>query len=291
VRPKVMGTRRQQARRFSACRVDPLTVQPCKRVCHEGRPRGLSAAGGCLLQEEVVALGLSCHQAQPPSKRCILGQGDGFGGHGFGSTRAFLVPLRHDGLLHVPVARVRRPIGSPHKAIKACALPEEAHQAHATGADFGTHHVYPADEAMPASQTWEAVNKGHHSGTRIATCLVRLPRLEGPARHIELVGRLPLGETLGLQRAILIKARSAFKAIPACVVCLRALLPGLDSGAHHVLLVHPLPWSGHGSGWRGRLRIATLTEVESLDFSIVSFRPSGRSHDRGRDWAHQRGRV
>ncbi len=63
--------------------------------------------------------------------------------------------------------------------------------------------------------TWEALKKGHHSGTLIETCLVRLPRLEGTAGHIELVGRLPLGETLGLQRAILIKARSAFKAIPA----------------------------------------------------------------------------
>jgi hypothetical protein len=126
--------------------------------------------------------------------------------------------------------------------------------------------VYPEDEAMQESKTWEALKKGHHSGTRIETCLVRLPRLEGTAGHIELVGRLPLGEALGLQRAILIKARSAFKAIPAWVVCLIALLPGLDYGAHSVLLVHPLPWSGHGSGWRGRLRIATLTDVESLIF-------------------------
>src|SRR6516164_1578115 len=104
---------------------------------------------------------------------------------------------------------------------------------------------------MQERKTWEALKKSLHSGTLIETCLVRPPRLERTAGHSELVGRLPLGETLGLQRAIRIKARSAFKAIPACVVCLIALLPGLDYGAHSVLLVHPLPWSGHGSGWRG----------------------------------------
>jgi len=215
VRPKVMGNIRQPARRFIACRLDPLTVQTCKRLFHEGMPRVLIAAWGCLLQEDVVALGLSCHQAKPPSTRCILGPRDGFGGHVFGSTRAFLVPIRPDGLLHLPVDLVLRPIGSRDKAIKAWELQEEAHQAHATGADCGTHHVYPEDEAMQESKTWEALKKGHHSGTLIEPCLGRLPRLEGTAGPLELVGRLPLGETLGLQRAIRIKARSAFKAIPA----------------------------------------------------------------------------
>jgi hypothetical protein len=83
VRPKVMGNIRQQARRFIACRLAPLTVQTCKRLFHEGMPRVLSAAWGCLLQEDVVALGLYCHQAKPPSKRFILGQRDGFGGSPF----------------------------------------------------------------------------------------------------------------------------------------------------------------------------------------------------------------
>jgi len=84
VRPKVMSNIRQQARRFIACRLDPLTVQTCQRLFPEGMPRVLIAAWGCLLQEDVVALGLYCHQAKPPSKRFILGQRDGFGGHVFG---------------------------------------------------------------------------------------------------------------------------------------------------------------------------------------------------------------
>ena len=122
VRPKVRGNIRQQARRFIACRLDHLTVQTCKRLFHEGLPRVLIAAWGCLLQEDVVARGLYCHQAKPPSKRFLLGQRDGFGGHVFGSTRAFLVPIRHAGLLHWPVDLGLRPIGSRDKALKACAL-------------------------------------------------------------------------------------------------------------------------------------------------------------------------
>jgi hypothetical protein len=43
-------------------------------------------------------------------------------------------------------------------------------------------------------------------------------------------------------------------------------VPGLDYGSHSALLVHPLPWYGHGSGWRGRRRISTLTGVESPIF-------------------------
>ena len=35
VRPKVMGNLRQQARRFIAWRLDPLTVQTCKRLVYE----------------------------------------------------------------------------------------------------------------------------------------------------------------------------------------------------------------------------------------------------------------
>src|SRR5262249_15159361 len=123
--------------------------------------------------------------------------------------------------------------------------------------------MYPEDQAMQESKTRGALKKGHNSGTLVVTFLVRLPRLEGAAGHIELFGRLPMGEALSLQLAILIKACSAFKAIPSWVMCLMALVPGLDYGAHSALLVHPLPWSGHGSGWRGRPHIATLTGVES----------------------------
>jgi hypothetical protein len=111
---------------------------------------------------------------------------------------------------------------------------------------------------MQESQSRGALKKGHDRGTLIETVLVRLPRVEGAAGHLALVGCLTLGDALGLPLARLIKACSAFHAIPSWVGGLMALVPGLDYGVHSALLVHPLPWYGHGLGWRGRRRIATL---------------------------------
>jgi hypothetical protein len=87
-------------------------------------PCVLIAAWGLLLQDDVVALGFYGYQAKPPGIRFILGQRDGLSGHVFGQTRAFLVPIRHDGLLHLPVDLLLRPIGSRDKAIEACELQE-----------------------------------------------------------------------------------------------------------------------------------------------------------------------
>ncbi len=111
MRPKVMGNIREKARRFIACRLNDLTVQTRKRRFHEGMPRVLIAGWGHLLQDNVVALGVHGHQAQPAGKRFILGQRDGLSGHVFGQTRAFLSAVRHDGLLHLTVDLVLRPFG------------------------------------------------------------------------------------------------------------------------------------------------------------------------------------
>jgi len=99
---------------------------------------------------------------------------------------------------------------------------------------------------MQESETWNAVKKGHDRGTLVETFLVRLPRLEGAAGHITLLGCLTLGEALGLPRERLIKAFSAFQATPSWEVCLIVWLPGLADGSHRALLVHPLPWYGQG---------------------------------------------
>jgi hypothetical protein len=106
--------------------------------------------------------------------------------------------------------------------------------------------VYPEHQTMQESETWNTLKKGHDRGTLVETFLVRLPRLEGAAGNIKLLGCLTLGEALGLQLEILIKAFSAFQATPSWEVCLIAWLPGLDYGSHSALLVHPLPWYGHG---------------------------------------------
>jgi hypothetical protein len=98
---------------------------------------------------------------------------------------------------------------------------------------------------MQASETWNAVKKGHDRGTLVETFLVRLPRLEGAAGPITLVGCLTLGEAVGVPLERLIKVCSAFQATPSWEVCLIAWLPALDYGSHSALLVHPLPWYGH----------------------------------------------
>ena len=119
---------------------------------------------------------------------------------------------------------------------------------------------------MPACKSRGAWKTGHARGPLVETVGGRLPRWEGAAGPRALWGGLTLGDALGLQLEILVKAFSAFHAIPSWVGCRIALVPGLDYGSHSALLVHPLPWYSHGLGWRGRRRISTLTGVESLIF-------------------------
>jgi hypothetical protein len=54
--------------------------------------------------------------------------------------------------------------------------------------------------------------------------------------NLKYLGRLPLGETLGLQRTILSKQVYAFEAPPALVTIIVALLRILDDCAHSDLL-------------------------------------------------------
>src|SRR6266702_8183788 len=246
MRPKRMFHIGEQGRCFVACVLNNVTIETGECLLHEGMPRALIAGLSRLLQENVVALGVHGHQAQAAGKRFILGHREVFGGHIFGQTRAFLSAVRHDGLLHLTVHLVLRPIGSGNKTIKACELHQQTHEANATGTHFRTHQVYPEHQTMQESETWNTLKKGHDRGTLVETCLVRLPRLEGAAGNIKLLGCLTLGEALGLELEILIKAFSAFQATPSREVCLIAWLPGLDYGSHSALLVHPLPWYGHG---------------------------------------------
>jgi hypothetical protein len=184
VRAEVMFHIRQQTRCFIAGRLYDLTVQTRQRLLHERMPCVLIAGWSCLLQEDVVALGLYCYQAKPPGKRFILGQRDGFSGHVFGQTRAFLPAVRHDGLLHVPVDLLLRPIGDRNKAIKACEFQEEANQANTTGTDFGTHQVYPEHQTMQEGKTRGTVKKSHDGGMLVEALLIGPPCLQRAAGHM-----------------------------------------------------------------------------------------------------------
>ena len=67
--------------------------------------------------------------------------------------------------------------------------------------------------------------------------MVRPPRLQRATGHLKPLGRLTLGEALGVQVAIRRRQVSAFEALPALVTLLVALVLLLDDRSHSDLLV------------------------------------------------------
>jgi hypothetical protein len=92
-------------------------------------------------------------------------------------------------------------------------------------------------QAMEEGETRYTVKKGHDRGTGIEAVLVQAPRLERAARYVKHLGRLTLGDTLGVQTIILRQQVSAFEAIPALMAILVASWRILDYYAHSDLLV------------------------------------------------------
>ncbi len=76
---------------------------------------------------------------------------------------------------------------------------------------------------MQKGETWNAVKKRYDRGTCVEVLLVGPPGLERAAGHLQHLGRLTLGEALGVQVAILRKQVSAFEALPALVAIIVAL--------------------------------------------------------------------
>ncbi len=146
--------------------------------------------------------------------------------------------------------------------------------------------------------TWE---KRHNRGTGIEAVLVRAPRLQRPAGHIQPLGRLTLGEALGLPITILPQQRSAFEALPALMAILVALLLLLPDRAPSDLLF-PSFASGCVMAQDGEVAFWFQPFVRaSLSCLGLSSRPSGRRGDRGpifpskrqlcdrADWSSSRG--
>jgi hypothetical protein len=84
------------------------------------------------------------------------------------------------------------------------------------------------------------VKKRDDSRTRIEALLVRP---QGTARYLEHLGRLTLGETLGLQIAILRIQLRTFDTLPTLGALIMATLRILDSCFHSSLLLKPLSWA------------------------------------------------
>jgi hypothetical protein len=235
--PKVMVSIRQKAWGFIACGWHDSTRQTRESLLHERVPGVLVAGLSCLRHNNGVALGVHRHQAKPAGTRCLLGHGEVFGGHDFGQTRAGLSAIRHDSLLHLPVALVLGPRGRADKAIAARAVHQETHQTHPTGPDCGPDQMYPEAQAMQEGQTWGAVKKGDHGWLRVETLLVGPPCLQCGAGNVKRLSRLTLGQALGLSITILRKTCRTLGAMPMRVAIMVASLLVLDDGSHGDLLV------------------------------------------------------
>jgi hypothetical protein len=122
-------------------------------------------------------------------------------------------------------------------------------------------------QAMQEGKPRGTVKKGDNRRVLVEALVVGSPGLRGAAGNLKRLGRLTQREALGLQSKVLIEELSTLGAIPASVMIIIALLRVLDYGSHSDLLFHPSPvYCGHGSGWRGRQLLSTLTGVESLIF-------------------------
>src|SRR5262245_20362785 len=123
------------------------------------------------------------------------------------------------------------------------------------------------DQAMQEGEPGDTVKKGHHLGTAIEAVLVRPPRLQCAARDVQHLGRLALGDSLGVQRAISFKQVSALAARPALVAIMIATVLCLDYRCHRL---PPLPKPLPCENWRAKDG-EVATGFQSLSASSPTF--------------------
>src|SRR6266571_5456335 len=233
--PEVVGNIREQPRGFITGRLNHLAVETRKGWRHQLIPRVLIPCWGGVLQHNVVALGVYPHQAQTARQRFIQRHRHLFRRHLVRQTCAFFLAVRHHRFFNVAVDLLLRPIGRADKPIEARELQQQTHQANPTGTNLNTHHVECDDEPMQEGETGNTLEKRHDRGTGIEAVLVRAPRLQRTAGHVQPLGRLTLGDTLGVQLTIPCKQVRAFDARPALVTILIATLLVLDYRCHSYL--------------------------------------------------------
>ena len=196
--PEVVGHRREPTRGCSTGRLPLLAVATRQGGRHQRIPRVVIPCWCGVLQYHVVALGVHPHQAQTARQRCIQRQRHLFRRHFVRPTCACFLTGHHHRFVHVTVALVLRPRGRADKPMAVRALQHQTHQTHPTSAHLNTHHVECDDQPMPEGETGNTVAKRYNRGPGIEAALGRAPRLQRPAGHVLPLGRLTLGEALGL---------------------------------------------------------------------------------------------
>jgi hypothetical protein len=105
------------------------------------------------------------------------------------------------------------------------------------------------DEAMQEGETGNAVEKHHDGRALVQALLICPPCLERAAGHVEYLGRLALGEPLGVQLAIAFTQIGTFEACPALVAIMIATVLFLAYRCHRLPpLPKPLPYAK----WRAK---------------------------------------
>ena len=196
--PEVVGHRREPTRGCSTGRLPLLAVATRQGGRHQRIPRVVIPCWCGVLPPHGVACGVHPHQAQTARQRCIQRQRHLFRRHFVRPTCACFLTGHHHRFVHVTVALVLRPRGRADKPMAVRALQHQTHQTHPTSAHLNTHHVECDDQPMPEGETGNTVAKRYNRGPGIEAALGRAPRLQRPAGHVLPLGRLTLGEALGL---------------------------------------------------------------------------------------------
>jgi hypothetical protein len=139
-------------------------------------------------------------------------------------------------LFNLAVHLLLSPIGGGHKAVKASQVEEETHQAKAAGPDFDADQREGNHESVEEGQSGTAVQELGDMVADIERLVPDTPGLQGSSGHLELLGRLTLGETLSSQLPVLLKEVRTFASIPAWLALRVDLGPVLDDGSHRDLL-------------------------------------------------------
>jgi hypothetical protein len=238
----------QKAWRLITGGLEHLTVEPPQGVPHALLPGVMLPAWSCVLQQHRMAHGLYAHQTQTAGTRFVLGDRDVFGWHLVRQARTLRLAGPHDSLFHVTVDLLLGPVGGANQSIETSELQAQAHQAHPAGPDLNTHHRQGQNETRQASQPWRTVEKRHDRRALVTGLLVRSPRRQRAAGALQHLGRLALGDALGVPLPIACIQVSALAARPALVAIRLAIGLVVDYRCHRLPpLPKPLPceqWKG-----------------------------------------------
>src|SRR5262249_17940373 len=172
-----------------------------------------------------------------------------------------------------------QPTDRPNKSIESRQLQHERHQANATGPHLDTHQVQREDQAMEERETGNTLEKRHDSGTGVQAVLIHAPCLQGATGDVQHLGRLALGEPLGVSFAISFKQLSALKARPALIAILIATVLVFAYRCHRL---PPFSQSLPYEQWRAKDgEVAPWLQSLSVARPVFSRSPSRRGSRRG----------